>query len=94
MTVVALLLAAETVQFLDAVTYAYGVSHYDAAALGEASIVPMVIGPGGALAVKALLMAVILVTVKRWWWRLLATTALGFGAVAVLLNVFIMAGIA
>jgi hypothetical protein len=92
--VIALLLAAEAAQFLDAITYAIGVSRFDAASLGEASIVPMVIGPGGALAVKALLMAVVLVTVKRWWWRLLAVTALGFGAIAVTLNVLVMAGIA
>jgi hypothetical protein len=91
---VILLLLAEMLQFGDAVTYAYGVANFDAAALGEASIVPMVIGPGGALAVKALLMLVLLVSAKRWWIRPPTAAAAGFGAIGITLNLFIMAGIA
>lgn len=89
-----LLLLAEIAQFGDAMTYAYGVSHFDAAALGEASIVPAVIGPGGALAVKALLMLVLLASSKRWWIRPPTAAAAGFGALGIMLNVLIMVGIA
>jgi hypothetical protein len=91
---VILLLLAEMLQFGDAMTYAYGVANFDSAALGEASIVPMVIGPGGALAVKALLMLVLLASAKRWWIRPPTAAAAGFGALGIVLNTLTIAGLA
>lgn len=88
-----LLLVAEMAQFADAMSYAYGVANFDAAALGEASIVPQVVGPGGALLVKAMLMLAILATVRWKAWLMLGVSAAGVGVIGLLFNVFVMGGI-